>query len=361
MYVFCKWQNGKWGSITDTDGLVYRFCETVRNKRGQLERLHENDKDNPIIIVGITAWWIRYRDNKSNRFINEFKKGKVPYKDIRAQFESYTEMRYEQFKAIHKDNPNAWNWDWDFEFYAKYIIPHEAELNRQSKKLFEFISESEIELVSSVMSNYIKYLKMRRSELGYNVPDELKVLRALVSGNDLLLEDLEDFEVNTILDELESNGYVKVAWVGGHEPEGVRLLDKGRVYFRQLEAKVSKQRDESVEKKPIKPSQPTKQPKSDRHVDIDRIGEHLKRGFDKRTFLPGMKTSLEASQSDKKLARVALLIHNSKHFIKTDYPIFADWYRDFCKFVGCSFHSSYAPSALKPIEKDLEEEYYFLL
>ena len=361
--VYSEWHNGKLGAITDTDGLTFRFLEMDRDDNGHLYAINKNEKDCPIVIVGIVAWWIRHRDNKSNRFINEFKKGKVPYKGIKAQFESYTEMRYEQFKAIHKDDPNTWNWNWDYEFYAKYIIPHEAELNRQAKKLFEFISDSEIELVSSVMTNYIEYLKMCRSELGYNVPDELKVLRSLVSGNNLLLEDLEDYEVNVLLDKLEKGGYVKVAWVEGHKPEGVRLLDKGRVYIRHLETEVSKQGDEPVEEKPIKHSKPIKQPKSDRHVDIDKIGEHFKLGFDKETYLPIMKTLLEASQSEKNLARAALLIYESKDFMKSDYNnIFADWYRDFCKFVGCGYHSDYCPSALiKSIKEEEKHKYYFLL
>jgi DNA-binding PadR family transcriptional regulator len=46
---------------------------------------------------------------------------------------------------------------------------------------------------------------------------------------------LEEFEVNTILDNLEEKGYIHVAWIEDHKPEGVRLLDKGRVYLKQLE------------------------------------------------------------------------------------------------------------------------------
>ena len=64
---------------------------------------------------------------------------------------------------------------------------------------------------------------------------ELLVLRSIDTLNEFALEDLVDYEINTILDRLESEGYVKVAWVEGHSPEAVRLLDKGRAYLKQLE------------------------------------------------------------------------------------------------------------------------------
>ena len=38
-----------------------------------------------------------------------------------------------------------------------------------------------------------------------------------------------------ILAQIEGEGYVRVAWVEGHSPEAVRLLDKGRAYLKQLE------------------------------------------------------------------------------------------------------------------------------
>ena len=85
------------------------------------------------------------------------------------------------------------------------------------------------------MNSYIKYLKKIRTEKGYQVNPELLVLRAIDSGDDTKQEDLEEFEVNTILDKLEEKGYIHVAWIEGHRPEAVRLLDKGRCYLKQLE------------------------------------------------------------------------------------------------------------------------------
>ncbi len=85
------------------------------------------------------------------------------------------------------------------------------------------------------MNSYIKYLKKIRTEKGYQVNPELLVLRAIDSGDKTKQEDLEEFEVTTILDTLEEKGYIQVAWIEGHSPEAVRLLDKGRVYLKHLE------------------------------------------------------------------------------------------------------------------------------
>ena len=97
-----------------------------------------------------------------------------------------------------------------------------------------------------------------------------------------------------------------------------------------------------------------------RNVDINKIGMHFKCGFDKQTHLPTMKMFLEQPNTDKDLARVALLIYESKWFLSNDYRTFAKWYRDFCSIVGCTYHKDYAPSALKPISDTLKRNYYFL-
>lgn len=105
---------------------------------------------------------------------------------------------------------------------------------------------------------------------------------------------------------------------------------------------------------------PEKKPEKVRAVDIETIGNHFKRGFDKTTHLPTLKLFLEQPQSDKELARVALLIYNSPSFIRGDYHVFSKWYKDFCRLVGCDFHCSFEPNKLKPSE-ELKNKYYFLL
>lgn len=238
-FYFCKdWANGKYGAITDIDGnCIYRFYEAVDDEQGRARLLYEKDVNAPIVIEGIVAFWIKYRKS-ADRLSNIFSKPDQMELGIKEQFDIYTEDRFKQFKRSNKDNPCTWNWDWEYEFYVKYIIPNEIRLNKQSEFLFDYITEADKRIVRSVMDNYIEYLKYQRLKLGYEVNDKLKVLRAIALNDDFLLEDMEDYEISVALDALEEGGYVKVAWVEGHRPEAIRLLDKGRVYLKQLETEV---------------------------------------------------------------------------------------------------------------------------
>lgn len=230
------WRNGKKGGFVQEHG-VYRFREMIRNKCGILESVHDKESDNPIVAVGIVAYWLMFNSKKELvlKRLTQYKNG-IP-QDIREQFDNYTKEQFVQFKVAHRDDPLTWDWDWEYDFYTKYIIPHEIELNKKSEALFDYISDSDVDLVRAVMKNYIKYLKKCRAEKGYRVSPELLVLRAVDSQDDTKYEDLDDFEVNTIFDKLESNGYIKVAWVEGHVPEAVRLLDAGRMRLKELEKK----------------------------------------------------------------------------------------------------------------------------
>ena len=228
------WRNGKHGAICQWDG-IYRFVEQERGKSGILDDVKKNKDDNPIVAIGIVAYWLQF-NSRMDTVIKRLTKYncEIP-KDIREQFDTYTQIRFEQFKKEHRDDPNTWDWDWEREFYTNVIIPHEIAFNKRTKALFDYISDSDIALVKAVMKNYIKYLKKCRTEKGYRVSPELLVLRSIDTLNEFALEDLEDYEINTVLDRLENEGYVKVAWVEGHSPEAVRLLDKGRAYLKQLE------------------------------------------------------------------------------------------------------------------------------
>lgn len=233
-YYYEGWRNGKHGSICQKDG-IYRFVEMARGKSGILDDVKRKEEDNPIVAKGIVAYWLQF-NSRMDTVIKRLTKYncEIP-KDIREQFENYTQIRFEQFKREHRDDPNTLDWDWDREFYANVIIPHEMAFNKLSEALFDYISDSDIVLVRGVMNSYIKYLKKIRTEKEYQVNQELLVLRAINSGDDTKQEDLEEFEVNTILDNLEEKGYIHVAWIEGHRPEAVRLLDKGRLYLKHLE------------------------------------------------------------------------------------------------------------------------------
>lgn len=250
-YYYEGWRNGKKGGFVQEGG-IYHFREMFRNKNGNLENVHDKEEDNPIVAKGIVAYWLQF-NSRMNTVLKRMTKYncEIP-KDIREQFDNYTQIRFEQFRQEHRDDPNTWDWDWDREFYANVIIPHEMGFNKQSEALFDYISDSDIVVIRSVMNSYIKYLKKIRAEKGYQVNPELLVLRAIESGDETKKEDLEEFEVNTILDNLEKKGCIHVAWTEGHKPEGVRLLDKGRYYLKQLE-----EGDYAVETKPIVEKKPT--------------------------------------------------------------------------------------------------------
>ena len=233
-YYYEGWRNGKHGSICQKNG-IYRFVEMAYGKSGILYDVIRKEEDNPIVAKGIVAYWLQF-NSRMDIVIKRLTKYncEIP-KDIKEQFDNYTQIRFEQFRQDHRDDPNTWDWDWDWEFYANVIIPHEMAFNKLSEALFDYISDSDIVLVRGVMNSYIKYLKKIRTEKGYQVNPELLVLRAIESGDKTKQEDLEEYEVNTILDKLEEKRYVKVAWIEGHKPEDVRLLDKGRYYLKQLE------------------------------------------------------------------------------------------------------------------------------
>ena len=233
-YYYEGWRNGKHGSICQQNG-IYRFVEMARGKSGMLDDVNRNEEDNPIVAKGIVAYWLQF-NSRMDTVIKRLTKYncEIP-KDIREQFDTYTQIRFEQFRKEHRDDPNTWDWDWEREFYTNFIIPHEIDFNKRSEALFDYISDSDIVLVRSVMNSYIKFLKKTRTEKGYQVNPELLVLRAIDSGDETKQENLEEFEVTTILDTLEEKGYIQVAWIEGHKPEAVKLLDKGRVYLKNLE------------------------------------------------------------------------------------------------------------------------------
>ena len=82
--------------------------------------------------------------------------------------------------------------------------------------------------------------------------------------------------------------------------------------------------------------------------------------YSKSLLLEKLVTQLSVARSEKDMARIALLIFESPVFIDDYNRKFRFWYRDFCKIVGCKYHESYHPSALKPISERLQAEFDFL-
>lgn len=237
IYNYVIWRNGQDGAIIDINNdLIYRFVEAKRYDDGELKDYNYDINDIPIVAVGILAFWLKHRRN-GNRLLKSFANCTREVEDFLELFDWFTEIKFDQFKENNKKNPDTWDWDWNYEFYTRYIVPHEMHMNKLAEALFDYISDEDISYARSIMRNYIAYLKKNRSKFGYVMNKELLVLRAFSTGDVFQLEDLEDYEVSTILDELEEKGCVYVARIEGHGYEGVRLLDKGKAYLKELEEK----------------------------------------------------------------------------------------------------------------------------
>jgi hypothetical protein len=244
LYISNTWANGKVGAITDRmNNCVYRFYKSEMNKLGHYEVSQNNTPENcPIVATGIIGYWLHHRPN-DYRFATWDIKQDKPFDDI---FHDYTEIKLNNFKDyLKKSDPSSRRRDLDREFYTEVIIPIEEELNQQSKALYDYITSEERNLVGRIMDEYMFYLKEKMEEYGTeklsdNASAELKVLKYWETNNDSVLGDMPDYEFNVICDDLERGGYLLVAWVEGHVPEGARLLDRGKLYLRQLEAEAKK-------------------------------------------------------------------------------------------------------------------------
>ena len=231
MNLYCnEWVNGKEGTISDYSGhSVYRFYPmTVDPNDGHLIT---DTTNNPIVATGIVGYWLHFRKS-ANRLATMFQPDQ---KNIIEMFATYTEDKFAQYKDSFCDHPSLWRRNLEREFYVDFIIPNELKLNKQTEALFEYITPNDCLIVKEVMDEFIDYLKYKRTEMGYVDHPQLKVLRYLDSGDKFVLEDMPDYEFNTICDELEKGGYIKVYWVEGHVPEDVKLLDKGKAYMKLME------------------------------------------------------------------------------------------------------------------------------
>ncbi len=231
------WRNGKKGVIIPNNN-IYRFYEEAPQPSKGQEYINENEEDNPIVAKGIVARWLEYKDREL-LILKRLKKTDSSFpQDMRGLFDKYTEERYKEFIKLHHDDADSWEYEWEYKFYSEYIIPEEIKLNEISKALFDYITDDDIKLIQSVMDNYIKYLEKCRSDRGIIVNSDLLVLRTVEHQDLSYLENMEDYEFCSIFDKLEKDGYILVAWVEGHKPEACRLLDKGRVYIKELEENV---------------------------------------------------------------------------------------------------------------------------
>ena len=172
-YYYEGWRCGKAGAITQEKG-IYRFIEMTRGSSGMLHRVHDRTQDNPVVAIGIVAYWLIFKQGKDIVLQKLTKYTSIP-QSMKEMFELYTQQKFQLFKEQNRDNPDSWDWDWDKEFYSKHIIIQEMELNKLSEALFDYISDEDIKLVKSVMTNYINYLKKENQSKGYSTSPEIPV------------------------------------------------------------------------------------------------------------------------------------------------------------------------------------------
>lgn len=250
---YCEytWQNGEYGTMIlevskddlSVDEYFFGYAnmegeEGERNKRIWQERankkMHLICSGRPILF-GIAAYWILHNKGISNTNL----------------YENYLRDKIYAYKRKREQEVSSRKRNIELDFYANYIVPKEIEKNRMSKEIFDYITPQETKQLIEIMGDFIDYLKEKRTKMGYVENPQLKVLHYLDSGDKSVLEDMPDYEFNTICDELEKGGYIKVAWVEGHVPEDVKLLDKGRFYMEQLEKEgVAKKMQRSEDYKP---------------------------------------------------------------------------------------------------------------
>ena len=103
-YYYEGWRNGQKGGFVQKNG-IYRFHEMVRNKGGILGDVHKEEDENPIVAIGIVAYWLIFNSRKDTviRRLTNYRV-EIP-KDMKEQFDNYTKVRFDQFKAELRDDP----------------------------------------------------------------------------------------------------------------------------------------------------------------------------------------------------------------------------------------------------------------
>ncbi len=163
-----SWTNGKEGSITDSNGHgVYRFYPLIRDENGNRidAEIDFDDYDtNPVVAIGIVAYWLHYRKNNDRLASYTTWSKDEERKNTLKIFNDYTEDKLKQYVEREQYSPSSWRRDLEMEFYTDFIIRNEEPLNEQSKALFEYITKDDRKLVEEVIEEYMKYLKIKKAE-----------------------------------------------------------------------------------------------------------------------------------------------------------------------------------------------------
>lgn len=217
------WANGERGSMSFFNqhrDVFYRFMEMPNGMdANQKKSIQRYGITGGIVAMGIVARWI-------------FRYPSTPITNI------FAENYYEEWQNYVKHNqsmPDMSGKTLSQKAY-EHCIKKEADNIRLSYNVFRFVSKEDQAVLRCLINNYLIFLYKQAGMITMEKDEELLVLRHLSSGaEELLPEGMEDYIFNATCDRLERKGYIQVAWLEGHTPEDVRLLDSGRAYLSQLE------------------------------------------------------------------------------------------------------------------------------
>ena len=101
-YYYEGWRCGKAGAITQEKG-IYRFIEMTRGSSGMLHRVHDRTQDNPVVAIGIVAYWLIFKQGKDIVLQKLTKYTSIP-QSMKEMFELYTQQKFQLFKEQNRDN-----------------------------------------------------------------------------------------------------------------------------------------------------------------------------------------------------------------------------------------------------------------
>lgn len=158
-YIY-RWNNGRVGAIfPGADGHLLDFREYKlydgpddplgfpKGLRPVKEGDEENDECKELLAVGIVAYYLNMRNRKNP-------------KDI---FTDYLDDAIKVFQSLRDAEMRAWDPEYKKDFSYSEHIKNEKHYIRTSSRLFDFITETEVNEIKNMTDNYLEFVRSRMS------------------------------------------------------------------------------------------------------------------------------------------------------------------------------------------------------
>lgn len=147
-----KWANGTFGKIVDikNDG-DFRFVDYKIGEDGLAHKCHACEADEmncPIVVTGFVGYWLHNR--------------KLGIRDLFASYYNHSMKKYEE---EHQYDIDSWERDLKKEFACRKHVPAERKAIETSKAIFPFLSQSDVQYIERLATNYLAYARKKRKEL----------------------------------------------------------------------------------------------------------------------------------------------------------------------------------------------------